>query len=72
MAAIADKEWIQIRRDTRSLYLTLFIPTMLVLLFGYALVFDVKHVKIAVFDQDRSYFSRQYLERFKHTEYLSL
>lgn len=72
MAAIADKEWIQIRRDARSLYLTLFIPTMLVLLFGYALVFDVKHVKMVVFDQDRSFISRQYLERFKHTEYLSV
>jgi len=70
MAAIADKEWIQIRRDTRSMYLTLLIPIMLVLLFGYALVFDVKHVRVAVFDQDRSYFSRQYLERFRHTEYL--
>lgn len=70
MAAIADKEWIQIRRDTRSMYLTLLIPIMLVLLFGYALVFDVKHVRMAVFDQDRSYFSRQYLERFRHTEYL--
>ena len=72
MAAIADKEWIQIRRDTRSLFLTLFIPNLLVLLFGYALVFDVKHVKIAIYDQDRSYMSRQYLERFKHTEYLSI
>ncbi len=72
MAAIADKEWIQIRRDTRSLILTLFIPTLLVLLFGYALVFDVKHVKMVVYDQDRSYISRQYLERFKHTEYLSI
>lgn len=72
MAVIADKEWIQIRRDTRSLYLTLFIPTMLVLLFGYALVFDVKHVKIAVFDQDRSHLSRQYLDRFNNTEYLSI
>ncbi len=56
----------------RSLYLTLFIPTMLVLLFGYALVFDVKHVKIAVFDQDRSHLSRQYLDRFNNTEYLSI
>jgi len=72
MGAIADKEWIQIRRDARSLYITLFIPSMLVLLFGYALVFDVKHVKIGIYDQDMSYFSRQYLERFKNTEYLSI
>lgn len=72
MAAIADKEWIQIRRDGRSLFLTLFIPSMLVLLFGYALVFDVKHVKMGIYDQDRSYASRRYLERFSHTEYISI
>ncbi|HQL82795.1 MAG TPA: ABC transporter permease, partial [Spirochaetota bacterium] len=28
--------------------------------------------KIGIYDQDRSYFSRQYLERFKNTEYLSI
>jgi len=72
MAAIADKEWIQIRRDMRSLFLSLFIPSFLVILFGYALVFDVKNVKIGIFDQDQSHFSRQYLDRFKHTEYLSI
>jgi ABC-2 type transport system permease protein len=72
MAVIADKEWIQIRRDTRSLYLSIIIPSLLVLIFGYALVFDVKHVKVGIYDQDRSYMSRQYLERFSHTEYLSI
>ena len=72
ISAIADKEWIQIRRDSRSLFLSLFIPTMLVLLFGYALNFDVKHVKIGVYDQDRSMFSRGYIEKFSHTEYLSI
>ncbi len=72
MMAIANKEWTQIRRDIRSLFLTLFIPSMLILLFGYALVFDVKHVGVGVYDQDHSYFSRQYLEKFSHTEYLSI
>jgi ABC-2 type transport system permease protein len=72
MAAIADKEWTQIRRDIRSLFMTLFIPSMMILLFGYALVFDVKHVSIGIYDQDHNYFSRQYLERFRHTEYLSI
>lgn len=72
MGAIADKEWIQIRRDARSLFLSLFLPSLLVVIFGYALVLDVKHVKVAVLDQDRSSFSHNYLERFKHTEYLSI
>jgi ABC-2 type transport system permease protein len=70
--AIAEKEWIQIRRDTRSLILTLINPVLLILLFGYALTVDVKHVSMAVYNQDRSSFSRQMLERFLHTEYLNI
>ncbi|TFH40966.1 MAG: ABC transporter permease [Chrysiogenales bacterium] len=72
MAAIADKEWSQIRRDARSLFLSLFLPSLLVMIFGYALVLDVKHVRVAVLDQDRSTFSHAYLDRFRHTEYFSI
>jgi len=44
----------------------------LILLFGYALNMDVKHVSMAVFDQDRSAFARSFLEKFSHTEYISV
>ena len=70
--AIADKEWIQIRRDARSLILSLFLPVLLILLFGYAITVDVKNVQLAVLDQDKSMFSRKYIEKFTHTEYLSI
>ncbi len=72
MRAIAGKEWIQIRRDLRSLVLSLILPVFLILLFGYALSMDVKHVSFAVFDQDKTAFSRKFLENFFHTEYFSL
>ncbi len=72
ISALAGKEWIQIRRDTRSLILSLLIPVMLILLFGYALTVDVKRVSLVVYNQDGSYFSRQMLERFSHTEYLNI
>ena len=71
-AAIADKEWIQIRRDSRSLALSLFLPAILVLLFGYALNVDVKNVKTGILNMDKSFLSRQYIEKFSHTEYLSI
>jgi ABC-2 type transport system permease protein len=70
--AMALKEWIQIRRDTRSLILSLLVPVLLVLVFGYALSIDVKHISTAFIDQDRSAFSRQFLDRFAHTEYLDI
>ncbi len=72
ISAIADKEWIQIRRDSRSLILSLLAPVLLILLFGYALTMDVKNVSMAVYDQDRTSSSRQFLEGFSHTEYIHI
>ena len=67
--ALASKEWIQIRRDWRSLILALAAPSLLVMLFGYALSVDVKDIRFAVWDQDKSALSRQFIDRFRHTEY---
>jgi ABC-2 type transport system permease protein len=69
---MAGKEWIQVRRDSRSLILSLLAPVFLVLLFGYALNMDVKNVAIAVLDMDRSSTSRQFIEGFAHNEYLTI
>ncbi len=69
---IAEKEWIQIRRDIRSMILSLILPVLLILLFGYALTMDVKHVSMAVYDQDRTALSRELLDNFSHTEYFTL
>ncbi len=70
IGAIAGKEWLQIRRDTRSLILALVAPALLIMLFGYALTVDVTNVSIAVLDRDKSALSRKFLEQFSHTEYL--
>jgi ABC-2 type transport system permease protein len=70
--SIADKEWTQIRRDPRSLYISMISPVIFTLLFGYALTVDVKNVSMAVFDQDKTSASRKFLEEFSHTEYLKI
>lgn len=69
---IAEKEWIQIRRDARSLILSLILPVMLLLLFGYALNMDVRNIRVGVLDQDRSSFSRLVCEKVSTTEYLNI
>jgi len=56
--AILKKEFRQIRRDPLSLGLLIFVPAMLLTLYGYALSFDVKHIRIAVLDEDRTQESR--------------
>ena len=50
--AMASKELIQIRRDSRSLMIVLVMPITLVLLFGYGVSLDLKHLPIYVYDQD--------------------
>lgn len=69
--AIAQKEWIHIYRDTRSLILALASPAFLVIIFGYALSMDVKNVSFVIYDQDRSSFSRQFAAHFMHSSHLS-
>lgn len=72
IAAVADKEWLQIRRDARSLILSLVTPVLLIILFGYALTIDVRHVRMTVLDRNRSTTSRGFLREFSHTEYIDI
>ena len=62
--AIARKEVLHVRRDTRTLYLALGMPVMLLLLFGFGVSFDMDHIQVVVLDDDRSDSSRELTERF--------
>ncbi len=70
--AIARKELYQIWRDKRSLGLLAFVPVFTLLLFGFVLNLDTKHVRLAVVNEDRTVESQQYAESFLHTEYFDL
>lgn len=59
--AIMKKEFIQIRRDKRSLSILIFLPIFMLVMFGYALTFDVKNIRMAIFDHDRTEASREYI-----------
>jgi ABC-2 type transport system permease protein len=56
--ALAGKEWMHIVRDIRTLYFALGMPVVMLVLFGYAVSFDIDRVPAAVVDQDRSAESR--------------
>jgi drug efflux transport system permease protein len=62
--AVARKELRQIRRDRRTLTILLFVPALFLLLYGYALNFDIRHIGLAVEDQDRSSESRALISAF--------
>ncbi len=70
--AIAKKEYRQLKRDTRMLFIVFFFPVVLLAIFGYAINFDVKHIKIAVYDQDKSDYTRDYVDGLISSEYFDL
>jgi ABC-type multidrug transport system permease subunit len=70
--AIAKKETRELLRDPIYLGLAFVIPMMLLLLFGFGLILDVKHLPLAFEDHDGSPWSRDYRDRFVHSEYFDL
>jgi ABC-2 type transport system permease protein len=72
LAAIAAKEIIQIRRDVRSLVIVVLMPAILVLLFGYGVNLDLKHLPVYVFDRDGSQASQDLLKRFQSSNYFRI
>ena len=55
-----------------TLLILLFVPAFFLLLYGYALNFDIRNVTLAVQDQDRSTKSRELVSSFVNSGYFSL
>jgi len=70
--AVAVKELRQIRRDRRSLLILLFVPAFFLLVYGYALNFDIRNIRLAVQDDDRSSASREVISAFVNSGYFDL
>jgi ABC-type multidrug transport system permease subunit len=68
LGAILFKEFIVVLRDPMTLFFMFFPPLVEMIAFGYALDNDVKHMALAVFNEDRTVESRQFLDRFVNTE----
>jgi ABC-2 type transport system permease protein len=70
--AVGRKEFRQIARDRRSLLVLLFVPAFFLLLYGYALNFDIQNIQLAVHDADRSQASRQLVSAFVESGYFQV
>jgi ABC-2 type transport system permease protein len=69
--AIIKKEFRQIFRDIGTLGTLVILPLILLVLFGYAISLDVKEIKIAVWDLDKTDISREYQRSFFNTPYFT-
>lgn len=66
--AIARKEFRQLARDRLTLGMIVGIPSLQLVLFGYAINLDVRHVPTAVLDRAGSSLSRQLLAELEATQ----
>jgi len=66
------KEFIQIFRDPRMKGVIFLMPIIQLLVFGYAVTTDVKHVATGVYDLDNSVASRELIARFEESGYFDI
>ncbi len=70
--AILRKELTQLRRDIVTLRMIVMIPIMQLLLFGYALNTDPKHLPSVVLAQDHGQVVRSFLTGLENSDYFSI
>jgi ABC-2 type transport system permease protein len=66
------KEFLQVFRDKRALWVLIGPPIIQMLIFGYAANYEIRHVPTAVLDLDHSQESRDLIARFAATPYFDV
>jgi ABC-2 type transport system permease protein len=69
---VAWKELLQLRHDRLTLAMMAVLPVVMLLLFGYAINTDVRHIRTLVDDHDRSAASRDFVRRMEATSIYDL
>jgi ABC-2 type transport system permease protein len=72
LLALVRKEFLQLRRDTITLRMIVMVPVLQTLIFGYAINYDVKHLKTVVLDESKSYDGRELVAKMTASEYFDV
>jgi ABC-2 type transport system permease protein len=70
--AVIKKEFIQISRDRLTIGMIVMLPMVQLILFGYGIQTEVKHISTAVFDQSMTEESRDVIDAFRNTGYFNI
>ncbi|SHK28715.1 ABC transporter permease [Tepidibacter formicigenes] len=71
LLTIIKKEFIHIKRDKPSLVIAIMTPIVFIILFGYAVNTDVENIDMAVFDNDKTLESREFVTKLKNSNYFN-
>ena len=69
IAAVAEKEWLEIVRDRVFFSLVFIVPVVMMVLLGYGLSLDVEKIPLTIVDYDKTAASRAYAYRFIGSRY---
>lgn len=72
LLALTWKEFLQLRRDRMTLRMIVLVPVMQTLIFGYAINYDVKHLKTVVLDESKTFDSRELIAKMTGTGYFDV
>jgi ABC-2 type transport system permease protein len=70
--AVLMKEFVQLSRDRLTYAMILAMPIVQILIFGYAINSDPRHLPMAVYVQDNSAFSRSILTSLQNSSYFDI
>ena len=70
--AISKKEIKELRRDKRMMFVLFFFPVFLLVIFGYAVNFDVQNVKLAIQDNNHTTTSRNFIKSISSSSYFNI
>ena len=69
--AIVLKEFIQMRRDRLTLVMIIGIPLVQLVLFGFAINMNPKHLPTAVISSDHSVYTQRFVQSLVNTKYFT-
>ena len=72
MHALIVKEFIQLMRDRITLAIVVFMPLAQLLIFGFAINTDIKHLPTVIFDQSRTQESRSMINSLTSSNYFDV
>jgi ABC-2 type transport system permease protein len=72
LRAIAKKEFLQVLRDPRSLMIALLMPLVQMLMLGYGVSLDIKHVPLCTWDREASQQSDSLIKSFSASQYFEV